>query len=104
MAKLNVSTFLGQVSRMVNTSQESRFPIISKLTTSFLSFPHSNADVERIFSHVTHIKIKTRNSMKTKTFDAIILTKQSLPCTFVVCKCVNLEMYDSDESSDSDNE
>ena len=72
-------------------------------------FPHSNADVERIFSHVNHIKTKTRNSMKTKTLDAIILTKRSLPCTCVefkpdssMCKCVNLEMYDSDESSDSD--
>ena len=49
--------------------------------------------------------------MKTKTLDAIILTKRSLPCTCVefkpdssMCKCVDLEMYDSDESSDSDND
>ena len=41
-----------------------RFPTVGKLTKSLLSIPHSNADVERIFSHVNLIKVKQRNQLK----------------------------------------
>ena len=105
----DVVTFWGNISRMVDTSQQKRFPVISKLTTSLLALPHSNADVERIFSHVTIIKTKARNSMKTKTLEALILTKLSLGCTCVtfrpgssLCKCVNIDMYDSSSESESE--
>ena len=50
---------------------------------SLLSFPHSNANAEQIFSHVTLIKTKSRNKIKTSTLDALLLTKQSLPFTCV---------------------
>ena len=73
----------GNISRMVDTSQQKRFPVISNLTMFLSSLPHSSADVERIFSHVTIIKTKGRNSMKTKTPEALILTKLSLGCTCV---------------------
>jgi hypothetical protein len=63
----DVMMFWGHISRRVDTSGEKRFPTVSKLTTSLLSLPHSNANVERIFSHVANIKTKTRNSMKTRT-------------------------------------
>ena len=61
--------------------------------------PHSNADVERIFSQVTLIKTKTRNKLKTETLDALILVKQGLPCNCIeftpdtaMCKCINAEI------------
>ena len=105
----DVVTYWGTISQMVDPSQEKRFPTISKLTTSLLSLPHSNADVERIFSHVSNIKTKSRNSLKTKTLEALILTKLSLPCSCVefkpdsaLCKCVNVDMYDSESTDDSD--
>ncbi len=109
-SRKDVVIFWGMISRIVNTSDQRRFPTISKLTTTLLCLPHSNADVERIFSHVTVIKTKARNKMKTKTLDAIIMTKQSLRCTCVefqpdksICKCINIDMYDSSpETSDSD--
>ena len=104
----DVVTFWGNLGKMTDTSGESRFPTISKLSKSLLSLPHSNADVERIFSQVTLIKTKTRNKLKTETLDALILVKQGLPCNCIefkpdtaMCKCINAEMYDSD-SSDSD--
>ena len=40
-------TFWGNLGKMTDTSGESRFPTISKLSKSLLSLPHSNADVER---------------------------------------------------------
>ena len=93
---------------MIDLSQQKRFPTISKLTTTLLSLPHSNADVERVFSHVTNIKTKMRNSMKTTTLEALIVTKLALPSSCVdfkpdisMCKCVNLQMYDSGNDDDS---
>ena len=83
----DVVTFWGNLGKMTDTSGESRFPTISKLSKTLLSLPHSNADVERIFSQVTLIKTKTRNKLKTETLDALILVKQGLPC---VCKCINV--------------
>lgn len=107
-SRSDIVQFWGKINKLVDTSQQQRFPLILKLTTSLLSLPHSNADVERIFSHVTNIKTKARNSMKTKTLEALIITKLSLPCSCVhfnpdtsMIRGVNREMYDSsDECSD----
>ena len=46
----DVAVFWGSTSRMVDTSDNKRYPTLSKLMKSMLSFPHSKADVERIFS------------------------------------------------------
>ncbi len=108
--RADVVTFWGSVSRMTNPSGESRFPTVSKLMKSVLSLPHSNADVERVFSQVTLVKTKLRNSLKTSTLDAILLTKQCLPSSCVefkpsssMVKRMSRRMYDSDNSdSDSD--
>ena len=60
-----------------------RFPVIEKMTKAFLCFPHSNAEVEHLFSQVVLIKTKNRNKLKIPTLDALLMAKQGLPheCT-----------------------
>ena len=103
----DIVSFWGSLSQMIDTSGESRFPTVSKLTKSLLSLPHSNADVERVFSQVVLIKTKTRNSLKSHTLDAVLMTKQSLSSCIQfkpdksMYKRMNSSIYDS-ASSDSD--
>ena len=106
-SRQEVVTYWGKISQLVDTSGERRFPTISQLTTSLLCLPHSNAEVERIFSHVTNIKTKSQNVMKTKILEALIVTKLCLPCSCVdfqpdssLCHSVSLQMYDSESDSD----
>ena len=104
---IDVDSFWGSVNKMMNTSGERRFPTVSKLMSSLLSLPHSNADVERIFSQVVLIKTKTRNCLKASTLDAIVMTKKSLSGVNCVdfkpvvdmYKRMNNTIYDT-ESSD----
>ena len=46
----DVAAFWGSISRMVDTSDNKRYPTLSKLMKSMLSLPHLNADVDCIFS------------------------------------------------------
>ena len=107
ISRNDVVTFWGKVSKPTDTYGESRFPTVSKLTKYFLFFPHSNADVECIFSQVVLVKTKHRNKLKTSTLESILLAKQSIPSSCVEFKPgkslydhFKLQMYDSD-SSDS---
>ena len=52
-------------------------------------------------------KTQKRNSLKTSTMDALLIVKQHLPCSCVeynadtsLCKCINVDMYDSQSSDD----
>ncbi len=88
-----VVLFWGNVSKLTDTSGESRFPTISKLMKSLFSLPHSNVDMEHIFSQVVLIKNKQRNKLKTSTMDALLLAKQSLPSSLwslnLTVDCIN---------------
>lgn len=106
---IDVDSFWGSVSKMTNTSGERRFPTVSKLMTSLLSLPHSNADVERIFSQVVLIKTKTRNCLKASTLDAIVMTKSLSGVNCVdfkpvvdMYKRMNNTIYDTESSESSD--
>ena len=96
--RVDVSTFWGNIH---DASGGLRFPTIGKLTKSLLSIPHSNADVEKFFSHVNLIKVKQKNQLKTSPLDALLMVKQGLPCESCVefspgldmCRCINMSMY-----------
>lgn len=45
---------------------------------NLLSLPHANVDVERIFSSVNLIKTRTRNSLKTRTVRALLISKDGI--------------------------
>ena len=47
------------------------FPNIELLVEAVLSFPHSNAEAERIFSIVTDVKNKKRNRLSRDTIFAM---------------------------------
>lgn len=54
------------------------FKNVSKFVLNVISLPHSNADSERIFSHINLIKTKSRNKMITSTVNSVLLTKQRI--------------------------
>lgn len=66
------------------------FRELADLAVKILSLPHSNADVERLFSQTNIIKNKLRNRMQTSTLAAILTIKTSLKrmqkscCTYVL--------------------
>ena len=72
----NVATFWGNLGKIEDAYGSLKFPIIGKLTKSI---PHSNADVERIFSHVNLIKVKIRNKLKVSTFDTLLMESKDRP-------------------------
>lgn len=49
---------------------------VSQMKT--LSLPHSNADCERIFSHITDLKTKKRNQLSTKSVAGNLFTQQAI--------------------------
>lgn len=94
--------FWSEVSQMTTASGEQRFSHISKLATSLLSLPFSNASVERSFSIMNIIKNKLRNQMSVKTAEAILRVKDNLsnsasfePTKSMLKKFCSSEMYNS---------
>ena len=90
---------------------EVKFPTVLLFIKSLLALPHSNADVERVFSQVALIKTKHRNKLKTSTLDALLVTRDGLPSDCVhfspdldMCRRVSAKMYQSSSSASSSNE
>uniref|UniRef100_A0A1X7T7Q7 HAT C-terminal dimerisation domain-containing protein n=1 Tax=Amphimedon queenslandica TaxID=400682 RepID=A0A1X7T7Q7_AMPQE len=63
MTTIDVDSFWGKCKMTKTSAEEHRFLTVSKLMTSLLSLPHSNADVERIFSQVVLMKTKPWNCL-----------------------------------------
>ncbi|XP_036234247.2 SCAN domain-containing protein 3 [Bactrocera oleae] len=68
------------------------FKNVSKFVLNVISLPHSNADSERIFSHINLIKTKTRNNMMVSTVNGILLAKQGVKSN------VNCTTYEPSQS------
>ena len=52
-----------------------RFPTLSKLMKGLCCLPHSNADCERVFSKVRHIKTDFRKKMGNRTLQSLLAIK-----------------------------
>ncbi|CAD7092699.1 unnamed protein product [Hermetia illucens] len=100
---LDIEEFWRMVAR-IEIGNEQAFPNLVKLVFAILSFPHSSANVERVFSQVNLMKTKIRNRLENATIKACLQTKgllklQNSDCTnFKVTtemrkKC-NKAMYD----------
>ena len=63
---------------MENSLNELMFPTLSNFICDILCFSHSTATVERIFSQLTLIKSKTRNSLSVQTCNALLHCKSLL--------------------------
>ena len=57
---------------------ESAFPNLTKVVTTLLSLPYSNAAVERVFSQLKLIKTDHRASLKRESLLALLTTKMTL--------------------------
>lgn len=54
------------------------FKNLSLFVLNVISFPHSNAECERIFSAVNLTKTKTRNKLVTLTVNGVLLANQRI--------------------------
>ncbi|KYQ47214.1 hypothetical protein ALC60_13771, partial [Trachymyrmex zeteki] len=60
------------------------------LNDIWFSFPHSNAEAERIFSIVTDVKNKKRNRLSNETISAICIVRSSFQAENI--NCINFEV------------
>ena len=93
--KIHMDHYWGDVAALTGGCGEIKFPTLGYFVKSFLSLPHSNADVERILSQVTLIKTKQRNKLKTSTLDSLLMTHSGLPTNCMnfrpkICMCSSL--------------
>lgn len=73
-----------------NFNEEKMFPNLELLIEAVLSFPHSNAEAERIFSIVSDIKSKKRNRLTNETVSAMCTIRSSFQAEGI--NCTNFEI------------
>lgn len=57
---------------------EPKYPNLAKVVGCSLSLPHSNASVERIFSHLRRVKTDIRSRLKSSSLVSLLHTKKGL--------------------------
>lgn len=67
-----------EVAEYKDATGENPYKDISDLALTVLSLPHSNADVERVFSHMNIVKTKLRNRMSNENLRALLAVKYGL--------------------------
>ncbi|EFA11723.1 hypothetical protein TcasGA2_TC001388 [Tribolium castaneum] len=83
----NTAEFWGEVMRYKDASGENPFQDLVGLAVRLLILPHSNADVERVFSNMNIVKSKLRNKMSLKTLHNILLIRFApRHCDSCTCK------------------
>lgn len=65
--------------------EDKLFPNLKILLEIVLSFPHSNAEAERIFSIVTDVKNKKRNRLSNDTVSAVCRVRSSFQAENIKC-------------------
>ncbi|KAL0104000.1 hypothetical protein PUN28_016984 [Cardiocondyla obscurior] len=71
-------------------NEEKIFPNLKQIVVVF-SFPHSNAEAERIFSMINDIKSKKRNRLANNTPSALCVVRSSFQAEGT--NCVNFEIH-----------
>ncbi|CAH0559254.1 unnamed protein product [Brassicogethes aeneus] len=84
--------FWCEVMNFKDASGENTFYQLAMFAISLLVLPHSNAEVERLFSQLNIVKCKLRNRLKVDTVTAILTVKAGL--RFNKC-CFNFELPNS---------
>lgn len=78
MNETSTPEFWQEVSQYTDAGGQTPFSELVSLAFSVLTLPHSNAEVERIFSQVNIVKNKLRNRLKTDTLSAILSVRFGL--------------------------
>ncbi|CAH2086584.1 unnamed protein product [Euphydryas editha] len=70
--------FWAEVNQYKNAADENPFKELCDLALTVISLPHSNAEIERIFSAMNNTKTKLRNRMNLKSINSVLMIKYSL--------------------------
>ena len=68
----DIASYWYQIGKLTDVASEVRYPLLCTLAKAVLVIPHSNADVERMFSQMGLNKTKLRNSLGTETLTALL--------------------------------
>lgn len=68
----DITSYWYQIGKLTDIAGEVRYPRLCTLAKAVLVIPHSNADVERMFSQMGLNKTKLRNSLGTETLTALL--------------------------------
>ncbi|XP_067211624.1 protein FAM200A-like, partial [Linepithema humile] len=90
LASLEIDAMWKRILEFKNFNGEKMFQNLESLVEVVLSFPHSNAEAERIFSIVTDIKTKKRNQLSNETVSAICIIRSSFQAEDI--NCTNFEI------------
>jgi len=77
LALLEIDEMLAKILEFKDFDEEKIYPNLELLIETVLSFPHSNAEAERIFSMITDIKNKKRNKLVNSTLSAMCIVRSS---------------------------
>ncbi|XP_075550145.1 SCAN domain-containing protein 3-like [Dermacentor variabilis] len=80
------ASFWVEVLDFKDASGESCFKEIAEFALSLLAMPLSNADVERVFSHMNLVKSRHRNRMKNPMLSGILHVRYGLKFRGVCCR------------------
>lgn len=90
LSSLEVDEMWRKILDFKDFNEEKMFPNLELLVESVLTFPHSNAEAERIFSIITDVKNKKRNALHEDTISAICKIRSSFQAENI--NCVNFEI------------
>lgn len=102
--------FWNEVLELKDAEGVVRFKELGSFAVSLLILPHSNADIERIFSQMNIIKNKQRNKMKLKLLTSILTIRSAVSLEKKCCNNYNIpaevlrkigtkELYSFEEST-----
>lgn len=69
---LEINAFWAEIFKLKNAPNDCVYPQLRQFVGALLSFPHSSASAERIFSRLALIKTKLRNRLEVPTVNAIM--------------------------------
>ncbi|XP_052131690.1 uncharacterized protein LOC113215455 [Frankliniella occidentalis] len=73
LAEEEVDVFWHKIGQLTDSDGELKYSVLAEFVLAVLSLPHSNADVERIFSKITLIRTRLRNRLVTPTVEGLCL-------------------------------
>ena len=74
----DISEFWKKTLQQTDVNGDKKYSNLSKVVGCAMSLPHSNASVERTFSHLRWIKTDQRNSLKNASLVSLLHTKYGL--------------------------
>jgi len=89
LGNMNINEMWAKILEYKDFDGEKMFQNLELLVQAVLSFPHSNAEAERIFSIVTDVKNKKRNRLSIETISAICIARSSFQAHNI--QCMNFE-------------